>query len=330
MYALVTGAGGQLGRHLTAALARDGHRVRALDAASIPDAPELVDTIKGDVRNADIAQFACEGVDVVFHLASLSPQSEAKQESSYSINVKGTKNMLSAAVSESVGRFILSSSVEIYGIPDRVPCTEDAPKKLLGPFSRSMLECEELCAGHAADFGVEVAVLRTPTVFGPGHGHGSYYLKMFDALARGKPIRLMGGGGNMHQVVAASDAADAFILAAEAQAAPGETFNIASDPAGVLSMSRTAERVIERLGSQSKVKSIGKTPARILMMIASLVGRPILPDEHRSLPFADCVFDIEKAKQILGYKPRKDDVDAITETAQWYIENREAGDSGGE
>ena len=62
-------------------------------------------------------------------------------------------------------------------------------------------------------------------------------------------------------------------------------------------------------------------------MIASLIGRPILPPEHRGLPFADCVFDIEKAKQILGYKPRKDDVDAIAETAQWYIESRGAGDN---
>lgn len=311
-----------LGRRLTAELIGRGHRVRTLDVKPMPDVPEGVETVKGDVRNADIAQLACEGIDVVFHLAALLPQTKSSEETFRSVNVKGTENMLSAAVAESVRRFVFSSSVEIYGIPDRVPCTEDAPKKLLGAHSRSKLECEDLCGKYAADFGVEVVMLRMPMIFGPGYYHEKFYLKMFEDLASGKPIRIIGGGANRHQVVACSDAVEALTLAAETPGAAGEAFNIASEPAKVLSVAQTAEKVIQSVGSKSKLSFVNKTLARALIRIMSVVGRPMLLDEHREVPFADYVFEIEKAKQLLDYKPRKDDVEAIAETAEWYCQSK--------
>ena len=322
MFALVTGAGGLLGWHLTDELVRRGYRVRALDIKPSGDEPEGVEAVKGDVRNADVAQFACEGVDIVFHLAALLPQSKASEETFHSVNVRGAENMLSAAVSESVRRFVLSSSIEIYGIPDRVPCTEDAPKKLLGAYSRNKLECEELCAKYSADFGIEVVMMRMPMIFGPGYWHEGFYLKMFEDLATGRPIRIIGDGMNRHQVVACSDVVEAYILAAETPGAAGEAFNIASDPAKALTVADTAERVIRRVGSKSKLSFVNKTLARALIRLMSIAGRPMLLDEHREVPFVDYVFDIEKARQVLGYKPRKDGVDAIAETALWYLENK--------
>ena len=334
MFALVTGASGLLGRHLTSELVRRGHRVRVLDIKPLHETPAEVwhrasleflndvDIVKGDIRNADIAQSACEGVDVVFHLAALLPQTNSTEDVFRSVNVKGTENILSAAVSESVKRFVFSSSIEIYGIPDRVPCTEDAPKKLLGEYSRNKLECEGLCTRYAADFGIEVVMLRMPMIFGPGYWHEKFYLGMFEDLAKGKPIRIIGNGENRHQTVACSDVVDAFILAAEASGAAGEAFNIASDPAETLSVVLTAKKVIERVGSKSKTKHVNKTLARSLIRVASLLGRPLLLDEHREVPFVDYVFDIDKAKEIFGYRPGKREVDAIAETAEWYITSK--------
>ena len=318
MFALVTGANGLLGRSLTAELLRRGHRVRTLDVKPAGDMPEGSEAVRGDVRNADTAKSACEGIDVVFHLAALLPQTRSSEEMFSAVNVRGTENMLSAAVSESVKRFVFSSSIEIYGIPDRVPCTEDAPKKLLGTYSRNKLECEELCAKHAADSGIEVVMLRMPMVFGPGYWHERFYLNMFEDLSRGKPIRIIGDGANRHHVVACSDVTEAYILAAEVDSAAGEAFNIASDPSGVLTVLETAERVIERVGSRSRISFVRKGLARVLIRLMSAVGRPMLLDEHREVPFVDYVFDIEKAKNVLGYAPKKDDVDSITETVEWY------------
>ncbi len=321
MFALVTGANGLLGRHLTEELLRRGHRVRALDVKSLKELPQDAEAIRGDIRNPDIGRSACAGIDVVFHLAAVLPQSRSSIETFHSINVRGTENMLSAAVSESVKRFVYSSSVEIYGIPDHIPCTEDSPKKLLGTYSRNKLECEELCAKYSADFGIEVVMMRMPMLFGPGYWHEKFYLKMFGDAARGKPIRIIGEGANRHQVVACSDVAQAYILAAQAPGAAGEAFNIASDPAKVPTVRETAEGVIVRLGSKSKLISVNKTLARAVMGFMSVIGRPIVMDEHREIPFVDYVFDIEKARNVLGYIPQKGEVDAISETAEWYLKN---------
>lgn len=322
MFALVTGASGLLGRHLASELVRCGHRVRALDVKPMPGIAEGVESVKGDVRNEDVAQLACEGVDIVFHLAALLPQTRSSEETFRSVNVKGTENMLSAAVAESVKRFVFSSSVEIYGIPDQVPCTEDAPKKLLGTYSRNKLECEDLCGKYAADFGIEVVMLRMPMIFGPGYWHERFYLRMFEDLANGKPIRIIGDGALSHQVVACSDAVAAFLLAAEEPGAVGEAFNIASEPTKVLTIAQTAEQVIQRLGSKSKLSFVNKTLARGLISIMSTIRRPLLLNEHREVPFVDYVFDIEKAKELLGYSPSKDNVEAIAETAEWYCQSK--------
>ena len=307
-----------LGARLTEELVGLGHDVRALDTKPMPDASESVETVRGDVRNSDIAQLACEGVDIVFHLAAVSPRAQTSEEKFRSTNVKGTETMLSAAVAESVRRFVFSSSTEIYGVPDRAPCTEDAPKKLPGAYSRTKLEGEELCLRYAADFGIEVVMLRTPPIFGPGRQSGKFHSGSFEDIAAGRPIRIIGDGENRRQVVACSDACAAFILAAESSAAVGEAFNIASESAKALSVAQTTERVIGKVGSKSTIKFTNKTLARVMIKLMSALGRPLPFGEHSDAPLADYVFEIEKAKKLLDYKPRKDDVEALAETAQWY------------
>jgi nucleoside-diphosphate-sugar epimerase len=322
VFALVTGAGGLLGRNLTEGLLEHGYRVRALDIKPSDCIPEGAEYVKGDILSAETTQRACQDIDVVFHLAALLPQTKSSDDKFRSVNVKGTENMLSAAVSESVRRFVFSSSIEIYGIPDHIPCSEDAPKKLLGTYSRNKLESEELCARYSADFGIETVMLRMPMIFGPGYWHERFYLGMFENLSRGKPIRIIGSGENRHQVVACSDVVAAYILAAETPGAAGEAFNIASNPAEVLSVRETAEQVIERVGSQSKLSFVNKTMARMLIRLMSAVNRPILLDEHREVPFVDYVFNIGKAKELLDFEPAKNDVEAIAETAEWYCRTK--------
>jgi len=65
----MTGAGGLLGRHLSAELARCGHRVRALDVRTISDPSDGIEAVTGDARNADIAKLACEDVDAISETA---------------------------------------------------------------------------------------------------------------------------------------------------------------------------------------------------------------------------------------------------------------------
>ncbi|RJP24180.1 MAG: NAD(P)-dependent oxidoreductase [Candidatus Abyssobacteria bacterium SURF_5] len=334
LFALITGACGLLGRRLAEELIARGHNVRVIDLNDFagvgragfigrdaqPTGESGVEFMRGDVRNAQTARAACKGVDVVFHLAALLPQSKASAENMYSINVRGTETMLMASVAESVRRFIYSSSVEVYGVPDRVPVTEDAPKKLLGPYSRTKLDCEEMCARHSADFGIETVALRMPMILGPGYYHERFFTKMFDDLGRGRTVRIIGDGSNRYQAVASSDVVEACLLAAEEPAAAGEVFNICSDPDRVLPVRDTIFRLVERTGSRSKVSHVNKMLARAAIKLTSAIGRPLLLDEYHEVAFADYVFDITKARQLIGYSPQKDDVQAMVETVLWYWE----------
>ncbi|GAB4335644.1 MAG: NAD-dependent 4,6-dehydratase LegB [Candidatus Abyssubacteria bacterium] len=321
MFALVTGAGGLLGQHLTRELCRRGHRVRALDISAAV-CPKEVECVRGDIRNPDTARSACRGIDVVFHLAALLPQAKAPAEKLHSVNVRGTETMLSAAVSESVKRFVYSSSVEIYGVLDRVPCGEDSPKKLLGAYSRTKLDCEELCARYSADFGIETVALRLPMIAGPGYYHEKFFTKMFEDLARGKTIRIIGDGSQRYQVVAASDAVEGCILASESVRAAGEAFNIASDPVTVPPVRDMLEELIRRVGSKSKVAHINKALAKAAIKLSSAVGKPLLLDDYHEVAFSDYLFSIDKARQLLGYAPKKDNVEALVETVLWYWKSK--------
>ena len=324
MFALITGANGLLGRHLAQELIRRGHRVRTFDLKPPTDAQSAeIEPITGDVRNSETARAASKGIDVIFHLAALLPQSKASPEHIHSVNVMGTETLLAAAVSESVRRFVYSSSVEIYGVPDHIPCTEDAPKKLLGPYSRTKLDAEELCQRYSADFGIETVALRMPMIVGPGYYHEKFFTKIFDDLGRGKTIRIIGDGSNRYQYVACSDVVEACLLAADLAAAVGEAFNIASDPDNVLSVGETMLQVIERSGSRSKVSHINKLIARAAIKLTSAIGKPLLLDEYHEVAFADYVFDITKARQLLGYQPCKSDVEAMVETILWYWESND-------
>jgi nucleoside-diphosphate-sugar epimerase len=160
-----------------------------------------------------------------------------------------------------------------------------------------------------------------PMVVGPGYYHEKFFTKMFDDLGQGRHIRIIGGGSNRYQMVALSDVVEACFLAAKAPRAAGEAFNIASDPSTVLPVHEMTEHLIERVGSHSKVSQINKAVAWTAIKLTSALGRPLLLDEYHEVAFADYVFDISKARQLLGYKPQKDDVEAMAETVLWYWKN---------
>jgi nucleoside-diphosphate-sugar epimerase len=184
------------------------------------------------------------------------------------------------------------------------------------------LDCEELCAHYSADFGFETVALRIPMIVGPGYYHEKFFTKMFDDLGRGRPVRIIGDGSNRYQTVACSDVVEACILAAEAPGAVGEAFNIASDPEKVLPAGETMQKLVERVGSRSKVTHINKFLARAAIKLTSAIGRPLLLEEYHDVAFVDYIFDITKARHLLGYHPQKDDVEAMAETILWYWESK--------
>ncbi len=130
--ALVTGADGFIGSHLTQQLLADGWRVRALAQYNsfnnwgwleqIPACPEL-EVVCGDVRDPDFCRHISRGVDTVFHLAALIaiPYSYVAPDSYVDTNIRGTLNMCQAARDCGVRRILVTSTSEVYGTAMYVP-----------------------------------------------------------------------------------------------------------------------------------------------------------------------------------------------------------------
>lgn len=309
---LVTGAAGFLGRYLVRGLRARGDRVRALDLRRLDDADPGVEWMIVDVRDAEAVWRACEGAEVIHHLAALIPQRKADAETMAAVNVDGTKHVLEGARAARARRVVFLSSVEVLGVPAVVPCPEDGPLAPLGEYGRNKVAAEALCRQAAAQ-GQEVVILRPPTIIGPGLEE-PFLVGLMAAIRDGKPVTLLGRGQNRFQFVHAEDVVSACLLAADHPAAAGETFHIGS--ADVPPIREMVETVITRTGSASTIQAVPVWLARLAVALLRPLGKAPLEPEHLPIAVADYVFDIARARKVLGWEPRWSNVEAVLDTYQ--------------
>jgi UDP-glucose 4-epimerase len=172
---LVTGASGYIGSHTCVELLEAGFRVVALDnlSNSSPAALERVADISGkkpvfyraDVRDrAALDEILREHrIDAVIHFAGLKAVGESVEKplAYYENNVGGTITLLQALEQAGVKRFVFSSSATVYGDPQTVPITEDAPLSATNPYGRSKLIVEQILGDFASsDPDWSIGVLR--------------------------------------------------------------------------------------------------------------------------------------------------------------------------
>lgn len=309
MICFVTGAAGFVGRVLVDTLLHRGDEVRALDLRFPADFSSNAVRREGDICDTTLLYEACRDTEVVFHLAALLPQRHAPPERMRHVNVDGLSHLLAAARRAGVRRVIQLSSAEVYGVPMTAPCPEDAPLQPLGEYGRNKVEAEQLARAAVAD-GLDVVILRPPTVVGPTMVD-RVLLGTLAALRRGWPI-VVPGGRERFQMVAVSDLVSASLAAAEANGVAGEAFNIGSD--AVPSQVDTFRRLRHRVGSRSPVIPLPRPLLRGLFHVLAALHRSPLEPEHVPIALADYVFDIRKAREGLGWSPIKDNVDALAET----------------
>ena len=160
-HVLVTGAFGNVGRSTVRALKSLGCTVRAFEApnrAFARNAAGLgVEAVAGDVRDPAAVGRALEGMDAVIHLAAIiPPAAEDRPDLARSVNVDGTRAVLSAVADSKRRPFLVfSSSVAVYG--DRVEGTEIQVGDPLAPndddeYGKQKVECEALVRGSGLDW----------------------------------------------------------------------------------------------------------------------------------------------------------------------------------
>lgn len=312
MRLLVTGGAGYFGSVLASRAGAAGHAVRIFDL-NAPQDPRT-DHVIGDVRDLDALREACDGVDVVLHNVAQVPLARDR-ELFWSVNAVGTANVLLAARETGVAKVVHTSSSAIYGIPEHNPVDESTPPRPLEAYGRAKLEAELLCRDAVAG-GLDVSIIRPRTVL--GHGRLGIMAILFEFVADGAPVFVLGSGDNRYQFVHADDLADACLLAA---ARPGATsYNIGCREFGT--MRETLQALVDHAATGSHVVSLPARPARIAMRALGQSTLVPFAPYHWLLYGESLWFDVGKAERELGWSPTHTNASAVIESYEWFLRHR--------
>jgi UDP-glucose 4-epimerase len=179
MKVLVTGGAGYIGSVATKVLLEAGHDVAVYDSLALGHAAAVSSPArlhKGDLAETGAlnAAFAQEKPDCVMHFAarSLVGESVEKPGQYFHNNVACGVSLLNACLRFGVKRFVFSSSAAVYGTPDKVPITEDAPLAPINPYGGTKRVFEALLEEYEKAGGPRYASLRYFNVAGAYAGLG--------------------------------------------------------------------------------------------------------------------------------------------------------------
>lgn len=317
--ALITGGSGYFGTVLADQAVAAGMQVRVFDLN--PPESAGVDHVAGDIRDRDAVRQACDGVDVVFHNVAQVPL--AKDADLFeSVNVTGTANLLVAARDAGVAKVVHTSTSAIYGVPAHNPVTEDTPPTPVEDYGRAKLVGEQLCADAVAA-GLDVTIVRPRTIM--GHGRLGIMAMLFELIARGAPIPVLGRGDNRYQFVHADDLASA-CLAAGRREGP-TSYNIGATEFGTLR--ETLQALIDHAGTGSRIQPLPMGAARLAMKAASLAHLVPLAPYHWLLYGESLYFDCSRAERELGWSATRSNAQMMIESYDWFRAHEDSLDGGG-
>ena len=227
MHILVTGGAGFIGSHSVDLALAAGHQVRVLDnfysghRATLTDHPRL-SVIEGDIRDPATVHAAMADITHVLHLAAqvFVPTSIEQPAFSSSVNVTGFVNVLDAVRQRGIARLVYASSAAVYGVPERVPVTEQTPPMALSPYALEKLINDQYAALFGQLYGTSACGMRFFNVYGPRQDPRSPYSgvisKFCERLAAGQPLTVFGDGLQTRDFVSVHDVARANLAALEA------------------------------------------------------------------------------------------------------------------
>jgi len=309
MNALVTGAAGFIGSHLSAALLDSGASVTGVDCFTdyYPRAVKEANLatvkgregfkfVKGALQEMDLKPLLA-GVTHVFHLAAQAGvrKSWGRDFDVYTTNnIEATQRLLEALAGVPIERFVYASSSSVYGDEVLLPMKEDAYLQPLSPYGVSKIAAEHLAHLYWVNHGVPAVSLRYFTVYGPRQRPDMGFQRFFTAVQEGKPITVYGDGEQTRDFTFVADAVAATIAAGN-QGIPGRVYNI---------------------GGGSRV-----TLNHVLDLISKVTGRPVAirrePDQKGDMRHTYA--DTSAARRDLGFAPRVTLEEGLTQQYRWIL-----------
>ena len=299
----ITGAGGFIGAHAVRGFAARGAVVTPFLRA--PDGAPKTRTLEDAI--ADPGLFA--GLDVVVHAAAVRHRYGVNAREYRASNVALVERTLRASAAAGVRRFVLVSSVGVYGFPSALPVTERAPYAPRTLYSATKVEAESCARRVARELGVELVIVRPTIVYGPGDRNGM--LGKMAAMIRAGSYRIVGSGDNVLHHAYVDDVVAGLRLAASRTEAAGEDFILAGPETTTLAeLSGLVAHAVGRPVARAHVPLPIARAAAAVIDVAAYRGlafgarEPPVNTEKLDVMTIAIRFDVGKARSRLGFAPR--------------------------
>jgi nucleoside-diphosphate-sugar epimerase len=308
--ALVTGAAGFVGSHLTDALLERGDTVVGVDCftpyydrstkeQNLRDARahERFELVDADLRSCDIAALLSD-VDVVYHQAA-----QAGVRMSWSDgfadyvghNVLATQRLLEAVQrARPSARVVYASSSSVYGNQDRYPTAETDLPKPFSPYGVTKLAAEHLCGLYAENWGLHTVALRYFTVFGPRQRPDMSIHRLCQAAVDGASFPRYGDGTQIREFTYVGDIVAGNLAADDRDVAPGTVVNLAG-------------------GAEITLNDL-------IDLVGDVAGAPLAVDPGPAQA-GDSLRNggaIDRARRLLGWEPAVSLRDGIAAQIAWH------------
>jgi nucleoside-diphosphate-sugar epimerase len=326
---LVTGGGGFLGSAIVRRLVDRGDDVRSLARNFYVELEQLgVDQVQGDISDPEDVAKACDGRNIVFHVAA-KPPPWGKYDDYYRINVTGTQNIIDSCLKQNIARLIYTSTPsvvfngkDIEGADESMPY----PNKFCTHYSETKAIAEQNVVA-VSNRKLNTIILRPHEIWGPGDNHILPRL-----VARANRLKQIGNGKNRIDTIYIDDAADAHVLAAdklkENPELSGRIYFISQDePVPAWDM---VNALLKAAGCKQIKKAV---PFRIAWLAGALLelvyntlqlsGEPYITRFMAEAVSQSHWFDISAAKKDLGYTPKLTTAEGLKRLESW-LRSRQA------
>ncbi len=316
MRVLITGGSGFLGINLIRYLLERGHELRSLDKEPF-DYPEKnqIEAVLGDIRDKKMVEHCMKGIDIVVHTAAALPL--YKKEEIFSSDIEGTRNIIDSAFKNKVKRVIHISSTAVYGIPDHHPLYENDKLDGVGHYGVAKIEAEKICLEYRKK-GLCVPIIRPKSFVGPERL--GVFAVFYDWAKDGKNFPMIGYGKNRYQLLDVEDLCEAIYLSMTLDKTKvNDTFNIGAKK--FTTMKEDYQAVLDKAGFGKKIKGFPATPMIWTLRFLELLHLSPLYKWVYETASKDSFVSIEKAEEILGFKAKYSNKEALVRNYEWYIEN---------
>jgi len=255
---LITGAAGLIGKSLTKTLLRSGYKVVCFDLSEQfyrnMDFFRSVNTDNLEIHSGSILdnnalRKSIKGVDIVVHLAAMLgvQKTEDDKLGCIEVNISGTNNVLNAAVSHNVKKFVFASSSEVYGEPDVNPIVESQTTKGKTVYAVSKIAGEELLKGYSQQYNtLDYTIIRFFNTYGEGQIAQFVLTKWVKMVLEGKNPIVYGDGRQLRSYGHVDDVTKGIKKIIENKISNGKVYNLGNS-SQIRTLSELAQQVIDVL-----------------------------------------------------------------------------------